>query len=58
MIEARQYARAKQVYDRAEDKRTVTKGDPLMQVVEENEYDHAKALILRRRAAHARRTDG
>lgn len=50
VIEARHYARAKQVYDKAEDKRAVVKGDALMQLVEELDYDHAKALILRRRA--------
>lgn len=50
VIEARHYAHAKAVYDRAEDKTTVTKKDPLMQLVEEIEYGHAKDLILRRRA--------
>jgi hypothetical protein len=51
VIEARHYAKAKTLYDRAEDKTAVTKGDALMQLVEENEYAHAKARLVRRRAA-------
>ena len=58
IIEARHYAKAKSVYDKAENKSAVTKDDPLMRLVEENEYAHAKAHILRRRALAARTQTG
>jgi hypothetical protein len=53
VIEARHYAKAKAIYDHAPDKTDVVKHDPLLQLVEENEYAHAKDLIVRRRA-HAK----
>jgi hypothetical protein len=55
IIEARHYAKAKLIYDRAEDKRTVTKDDDLMKLVEQNEYEHAGDLLKRRRAEKAQR---
>lgn len=60
VIEARHYAKAKEVYDRAPNKADVVKNDPLLRLVEENEYDHAKALIVRRRERLKReqRADG
>lgn len=59
VVEARHYAKAKDVYDRAADKSAVVKGDALMRLVEENEYDHAKALIVRRREqAEAKKRGG
>jgi tRNA isopentenyl-2-thiomethyl-A-37 hydroxylase MiaE len=51
IIEARHYAKAKALYDRSEDRPALVKGDPLMRLVEENEYEHAGDLIKRRRAA-------
>lgn len=50
IIEARHYAKAKARYDAAEDKAAIVKGDDLMRLVEENEYEHAGDLIKRRRA--------
>jgi len=50
VIEFRHYAKAKLIYDRADDKSAVTKGDSLMQLVEENEYAHAGEVIRRRRS--------
>lgn len=62
IIELRHYAKAKLIYDRADDKSAVTKGDPLMQLVEANEYEHAGEVIRRRRqrlgpVVSSRRTD-
>lgn len=54
VIEARHYAKAKAIYDRTDDRTALVKDDPLMRLVEENEYAHAKDLILRRRARLAR----
>ena len=50
IVEARHYAKAKAIYDKADDKSVVTKGDPLMRLVEENEYEHAGILLRRHRA--------
>jgi len=56
VIEARHYAHAKARYDAAEDKSVATKGDALMRLVEENEYEHAGDIIRRRRAERERGT--
>jgi hypothetical protein len=53
VIEARHYAKAKALYDRSDDRPALVKGDPLMRLVEENEYEHAGDLIKRRRAARS-----
>lgn len=58
MIEARNYAKAKLLYDRTDDKAALVKGDPLMRLVEENEYEHAGLIIARRRAAARKDADG
>jgi len=58
IIEARHYARAKAAYDQAPDKTAIVKGDPLMRLVEENEYAHAGELIRRRRAQAQKGTRG
>jgi hypothetical protein len=56
VVEARHYARAKAKYDAAEsaDRAALVKGDDLMRMVEENEYEHAGDLIKRRRALRMR----
>jgi hypothetical protein len=58
IIEAKHYARAKAVYDRTSNKADVTLGDPMMHLVEENEYEHAGMIIARRRAQMKGRTGG